>query len=243
MRVVAIGKTVSALESVREARALTSLHFPKWSNTMGRMKKKSPCQLSPFSELDNHLGVLESQGAHRTTCGKRSNACPSCRRHWIAPLTGNAGGSICTRSSNAMAWVWRMGRRQFECTRIVRFESAACDSKSHRLIISASYACTHRIPARTCMQRLGTGTGWPTRFAVTISPWDSTPIPVAHGIVSACIPSIVQRARAAADISPTVGTLRRNAGGVLPVDKPASNGDIRCRPCVRSVLTDQAFLR
>ena len=30
---------------------------------MGRLKKKSPCQLSPFSELDNHLSVLESQGA------------------------------------------------------------------------------------------------------------------------------------------------------------------------------------
>jgi hypothetical protein len=63
MRIVAIGKTVSALESVCAARALRSLHFPTWSNAMGRTKKKSPCQLSPFSELDNHLSVLESQGA------------------------------------------------------------------------------------------------------------------------------------------------------------------------------------
>ena len=138
-----------------------------------------------------------------------------------------------------MVWVWRMERRRPE--RIVRFESVACDSKSRRTFALASYACTHRIPARTCMQRPGTGIGWPTRFAVTISPWDSTPIPIARGIASACIPSIVQRARAAAEIFPTGGTLRRNAGGVLCVDQPC----IAWRhpvQVVRSVLADQASL-
>ena len=30
---------------------------------MGRMKKTSPCQLSPFSELDDHLSRLEIRGA------------------------------------------------------------------------------------------------------------------------------------------------------------------------------------
>ncbi|MET3654332.1 hypothetical protein [Dyella japonica] len=29
---------------------------------MGRMKKTSPCQLSPFSELDNRLSLLELHG-------------------------------------------------------------------------------------------------------------------------------------------------------------------------------------
>ena len=90
---------------------------------------------------------------------------------------------------------------RLERTCIVRFESVACDSKSHRPPALAIYACTHRIPARTCMQGPGTGIGRPRRYVVTTSPWDSTPIPVAHDFVSACMPSIMQRARVAADLS------------------------------------------